>query len=381
MHPLKNYLKYLLYTLRDWRLPKNNPTVKDKTLCIIKMDAIGDYILFRNCIEVLAKSTLYKDYEITLVGNILWKELAEKLDQKWITHFIWIDPKRFQKNFTYRKKCFHELQQIEYSVLIHPTVSRDFYVAETISTAVFAKQKIAAESNLINTSRWQKRMADRHYTHFISIPNELQFEFEKNQFFINSLLEHNYNIDLYINNIKAYSTSIISDPYCILFIGGSAEFRKWSLSNWKKMIAHILSTYTEDIVIAGGPNDEDLANDLIDAFKGNKRIKSLVGKTSLVELLQLISGAQWMISNETSAPHIAVALNTPVLVISNANHYGRFTPYPAPMNKKYQAIFPPIVMKLKDEDKRAKAYSAGSKLDINSIDVSAAKTALLRLLS
>ena len=185
MHPLKNYLKFIIYAFRDLWLPKNNPLVKENTLCIIKMDAIGDYILFRNFIEELANSSKYKDYEITLVGNIIWKELAEKLDTKWIKHFIWIDPRKFQKNFNYRKECFNTLQKVHYSVLIHSTVSRDYYVAETINEAILAKQKIGSTGDLINTSRWQKRRADRNYTRFISIPKELYFEFEKNQFFIN----------------------------------------------------------------------------------------------------------------------------------------------------------------------------------------------------
>jgi ADP-heptose:LPS heptosyltransferase len=239
-------------------------------------------------------------------------------------------------------------------------------VAETINEAILAKQKIGSTGDLINTSRWQKRRADRNYTRFISIPKELYFEFEKNQFFINSLLESNKYIKLYINNINNDYKAIFSNPYCIVFIGGSADIRKWSLSNWKKMIAHILSTYTEDIVIAGGPNDKVLADDLIQAFSGNSRISNLAGKTSLYQLIQLISGAKWMISNETSAPHMAAAVNTPVLVICNGNHYGRFIPYPKEVYDKHYTVFPKEIDTLSEEERIMK-FTEGSDLSINSI--------------
>jgi len=366
MHPLKNYLKYIIYTLRDLWLPKNNPIVEENTLCIIKMDAIGDYILFRNFIEAIATSSKYKDYEITLIGNTIWKELAEELDSKWINHFIWIDPRKFQKDFSYRKKCFEELQEVQYSVLIHPTFSRDYYVAETISKAVFAKQKIAATSDLMNTSKWQKRMADRQYSQFITIPDQLLFEFDKNRFFINSLLKTSSHINLNINDLIDVKNLNTKQPYCILFIGGTAEFRKWSLNNWIALLEHILSNYKEEIVIAGGPNDKVLADDLIQAFSGNSRISNLAGKTSLYQLIQLISGAKWMISNETSAPHMAAAVNTPVLVISNGNHYGRFIPYPKEVYDKYYTVFPKEIDTLSEEERIMK-FTEGSDLSINLI--------------
>ena len=54
--------------------------IRPNSLLLIRIDAIGDYILFRNYIEVLKNSAKYKDYKITLVGNIAWKSIAEELD-------------------------------------------------------------------------------------------------------------------------------------------------------------------------------------------------------------------------------------------------------------------------------------------------------------
>ena len=54
----------------------------------IKADAIGDYILFRNFIEIIKRSTKYSSYEIDLLGNEIWSDLATRHDGKYITKFL-----------------------------------------------------------------------------------------------------------------------------------------------------------------------------------------------------------------------------------------------------------------------------------------------------
>src|ERR1700709_434902 len=66
-----------------------------KRLLIIKTDAIGDYILFRNFIEIIRNSVLYKDYEIDLLGNPRWRDTAEKYDGQYVNRFIFIDSDAF----------------------------------------------------------------------------------------------------------------------------------------------------------------------------------------------------------------------------------------------------------------------------------------------
>jgi len=65
--------------------------IKKRTLLILRLDSIGDYILFRNFIPYLKTSEKYKNYKITLCGYLWWKELSENLDAKYISEFIWVD--------------------------------------------------------------------------------------------------------------------------------------------------------------------------------------------------------------------------------------------------------------------------------------------------
>ena len=67
--------------------------IKQKSILIIRLDAIGDYVLFRNFIEILKKNKKYKDYKISLLGNIDWKDLSIDLDSEYIEEFFWLERK------------------------------------------------------------------------------------------------------------------------------------------------------------------------------------------------------------------------------------------------------------------------------------------------
>ena len=54
---------------------------------------------------------------------------------------------------------------------------------------------------------------------------------------------------------------------------------------------------------------------------------SLVGKTNINELIEVIRGAEFLITNETSAVHIAESVTTRSFCILGGGHFERFLPY------------------------------------------------------
>lgn len=379
MNPIKNIIKYIWYLIRDLGLNNSPSNKKNNSLVIVRMDAIGDYILFRNFIEIIARSEKYKNHAITLIGNTVWKGIAEHFDNEWIDRFIWVNPIKFQKDFLFRKRVLKEIQDTSYSLLFHPTYSRDYYVGETIARYIKAENKITSKGDLANTTRWQKRISDKHYNKFIESKDI--FEFNRNKQIVEGFIEH--TIDLikpYINKSNVEGNSIQSDNYMTLFIGGGAAFRRWSVDKWIDFISSLLALYDFDILIAGGPEDKSNGEVIKKHFITNERIINICGKTTLNQLISIIANSNFMVSNETSAVHIAVSVNTPVLVISNGNHYGRFTPFPKSISTNYTVVYPPIIEKEENTDILSKEYSSGSELSIDSIEANVALKKIKKLL-
>ena len=92
------FIKFVIFSIIDFLAISKAPRVYTKTLLLVRIDSIGDYVLFRNFIGIIKKSEKYKDYKITLCGNIAWKELAETFDREFISDFVWIDSKKLSRN-------------------------------------------------------------------------------------------------------------------------------------------------------------------------------------------------------------------------------------------------------------------------------------------
>ena len=93
---LKTLIKFIIYYIINL-LVKPSKDINKNTLLFIRLDAIGDYVMFRNFIEILKKSDKYKNYNITLVGNSAWKNLSEELDKEYMDKFIWISKPPVQR--------------------------------------------------------------------------------------------------------------------------------------------------------------------------------------------------------------------------------------------------------------------------------------------
>ncbi len=348
-------------------LPKKNT---HKSILLIRLDAIGDYILFRNYIEIIIKSDEFKGYKITLVGNHIWKILSEELDSDWIDNFIWVDNNKFNSSIFYKCKKLREISSKKYDVVINPVYSREFYIGDSIVKYVHSNNKIGSDSDLSNITLSNKTISDKYYTKLIPTNNKVIFEFYRNKLFFESFLNTKIDIVKPIINHEGFKPiKDMPEKYALVFIGANAEYRKWNIENFVKVSQIIHSKYNLKIVLCGASSEIEIANNFHDLFK--EKYINLVSSTTLIELLYVIHKAKLIISNETSVPHFAVALDVKnIFVISNGNHYGRFNPYPKIMSNQYYIIYPPKIEKeLNSYNNLTENYNYGSNLDINDIEV------------
>ncbi len=77
-----NLFRYLIYLILDLIISQQKQTKSPNTLLLIKLDSIGDYILFRNFLSFIRKNHKFSNHRITLIGNIIWKDLSETFDNE-----------------------------------------------------------------------------------------------------------------------------------------------------------------------------------------------------------------------------------------------------------------------------------------------------------
>lgn len=341
-----------------------------KTLLLVRLDAIGDYVLFRNFLPLIRQHSLYKDYRITLLGNPAWRDLFEAWDKKYVDEVIWLNRRKFFSNFVYRFRTLWQIRKQGFETLAVSMYSREFLYEESIAEISGSKYKIAPQGNLANILPHEKKMADTFYTQLLPNAHEGLFEFYRNWEFFEQWVGKTERVKCELPILEKNDPKFeIKGKYAVLFAGASWEPRCWKPENFAKIADYLHKNYSLEIVCLGSKNEKwraDLIKKQLDF-----PIYDFCGQTNLLELAYLIAHAEIVISNDTAAVHFGAASGRKVLCVSNAFTIGRFHPYPAELGAEVFHLYPPEVeAELANFQAIIDKYTLSKKdLDIESVEV------------
>ena len=361
-----SYLKYLYYFLPDNSVKARPSDSAAKSLLLIKVDEIGDYILFRNFLKYVKQSPVFKDYKITLCGNTVWKSIFEYMDKDNVDSSIWIDKKQFLKSLNYRKTFLSSVAQNSYDTVINCSLSRNFFVDDSIVRTINAINKLGSKTDLSSQFNWQRKISDGYYSRLITVSNEYVFDFLRNKDFISSILKTSTPEVIPLIEKRDNKPADLPEKYAVFFLGGRTDYKIWNTHNFVAVARYIKEKYNFKIVLLGGGEDTKFSVEFENNFDKDY-VKNYTAKTSLVDAVTIINSAEIMVSNDSGLAHMAAALQKKIIVLANGTHFGRFFPYP-PEAVNVKVIYPPEI-----EDNRnnfselAKNYKYRSTLDINSI--------------
>jgi ADP-heptose:LPS heptosyltransferase len=293
-----------------------------KRLLIVKADAIGDYILFRNFIAEVKTSPKYKDYQIDLLGNKAWESLAMAYDSRYLSGSYFISPNGIAYQPGALLKLGWALFKRNYAVVLNPSSTRTF-IPDGLAGLTAAKQIIGFESDFEGMPAKYKTRTDKFYTAKLALPAGIYHEFHRNNFYFEQVLEQPISLSKPALPVQQQPRSGI-----IIFPGAGEKKRGWELVKFAGLIKLIRLHSSESIYIAGGP-DEATANTYICLEASSTGVIDITGATTLPQLIEKISASTLVIANDSSAIHIAVATGTPSVCITGGGHFDRFVPYPA----------------------------------------------------
>jgi len=96
----------VLHSFAQWKALQQGlppPRRCSKTLLLIRLDDIGDYLLFRNQLRMYKNSSRWTDHKVTLLGNDSWKELFTLLDEDAVDETMWVNKNRYLEHAEYRE--------------------------------------------------------------------------------------------------------------------------------------------------------------------------------------------------------------------------------------------------------------------------------------
>ncbi|MEO8174915.1 MAG: glycosyltransferase family 9 protein [Sediminibacterium sp.] len=353
-----NRLKDVVYDVIGWlagvgpRRPGMN-----KKLLIVRVDEIGDYMLWRAFLKEIVTAEKYKGYEFHFCGNKSWKSLFDTFDGELVQQSFWIDKIRFKKEMGYRYHFLKDISRQQYDVVINPAFSRDKRYDDSIVKATGASETIGMVANLESVRAYESGYDKDLYTQLFDPSKKPAFEFFRNQLFTEFVTVH---ISLLKNTkVDANRLSSLSIPlpgkYFVVFPGSRSKSRIWPTESFIRVSNHLFENYGWTAVIAGTNADKEYTDAFASQYK--HPFVDLTGKTSLTEMLSLLKDAQCLLSVDTGSIHLAAAVGCTVFGIFNGSQYGRFAPYPSEIANNIYAIYPDDVEKeLKDPELVKKKY-------------------------
>ena len=149
---------------------------RDKTLLLIRLDDIGDYLVFRNQLEVYKASARWKSHRITLLGNESWRGLFTALDQATVDDTIWVNKNRYLEDAPYRMDIWKQLRAGGFESVVAPSCVRPLLLDDFCMLAAAPLHSFGSVNANIHEG-WN-RLSDALYTSLFKPSRSLIHEFD-----------------------------------------------------------------------------------------------------------------------------------------------------------------------------------------------------------
>ncbi len=346
----------ILHQINNFNIPRKN------NIAILKLDHIGDYILFRNFVSAIKLK--YEDYNIYLLCSDVIYPYAKLLDSNQFKKIYRI-PKTENGIFQFVRVLF-TLKLLSFKYLINTSHSRTESIDYVVSL-INAQYSIAPFGDTINyldSSNHKNNL--KFYSQLINIDAALHFEWDKNSSFVEQLTGAN-NLPRQLSLNASFLTKELPYKYILIALGASDEQRIWGVNRMVEFLDLLSEDYSHyKIVFVGLELSKEYLNKVLNLSVISDYL-DLTGNTNSAQFLNIIASASLVVCNDTATVHLSAAMSLPVICISNGRHYGRFTPYHRGIYKNTYCVYPWFDNGFDLDIERMGEFVINSSLDINYI--------------
>jgi ADP-heptose:LPS heptosyltransferase len=292
---------------------------KRRGVLVVRIDGIGDMVLFHAAFSHYAEALGSAPGEITILGCQSWAALAPAFFPG--VNFHAIDEHAYDRNPFYRLKVSLWVRRQNFAVALLDSFMRKPLVADSLIYVSGAPECVVARPYLsAKTQRlfdWYlvrcRRVIDTgpHPTH--EVPRHFAF---LSALAVRAIAPQPPHLP-WRDCMPA-----LRRPYAIVNFGANEPGRRWKFENFLA-IARDLAQHGLSVAFVGGPAEADFKNRL-----GGEGFIDLIGATTLEELLDLLRHAALVVTNETGPAHLAIGLGAPTITILGGGQFGGWLPFP-----------------------------------------------------
>jgi ADP-heptose:LPS heptosyltransferase len=202
-------------------------------LLLIKTDAVGDYMLFRNFIEITKRSAKYRNYEVDLLGNILWEDVCLTYDKHFLNKTYFINANNLYEAPLKTLKLGWRLFLNNYEFVLQPTYTR-VLINDGLAALAAAKQTIGFQSDNEGIPPRYKHKTDKFYSIKLLLPPGIYHEFHRTRFFFETVLGESIALSAPVIKGSGFKRGIAIHP-------GAGTFKRgWEKEKFLELIQLII---------------------------------------------------------------------------------------------------------------------------------------------
>jgi len=124
----------------------------------------------------------------------------------------------------------------------------------------------------------------------------------------------------------------LPEKYIVLNIGATKPANRWTEKGFAALAHTLKDKFHITSVLTGGHEDTGMANRI--AATSDREVINLAGKTSVIELKEVLAGSKAVVSCDTGPMHMAVALGKDVVALFGPADPRRTGPFSGPVIQK-----------------------------------------------
>jgi len=327
------YFKVIAFFLATFiKLTNISKGSKENQILIVKPDAVGDFFIFLQFIHNIRDFYPHKEFNIKVLVNQINENVAkEYLDVDEIVSF---NRSKLYNSLSYFLSLIWRVKG-NYNEIIYPCYSRES-LFDILIYSLQATKKSSFKGDSTNSSKALITIGNSFYNYLIKDENANELTRIDN-FFQQVIPNYNYTEYLIKTDSNDPLLTYIEDKTIGIFPGASWRGRCWEPEKYGQLI-EVLIRNGHKIVLLGGPTDIQITEDILRYCQKPHQIINLVGKTSLINLTNIISKLELLITSESCAVHIAQVTQTKSITLLGGGHFERFLPFPEKYNKKLTSL-------------------------------------------
>ena len=328
----------MLRSFEEWRSLQRDlppPQARPGTLLLIRLDDIGDYLLFRNQLAMYKRSPRWCDHRIVLLANESWRELCTLLDADAVDEVIWVDKNRYLASAPYRWEIWSDLRRRGFETVVATSRTRPLLLDDLCMLAAAPIVSLGCVNEQFHARLTE--VSDALYGALFQPSQPLLHEFRFNAEF--SSWVNGIRYDGERPRIELPFSAPAPSSYLVCFVGASIRSKRWPVARWIEFLM-LYRRRAGGRVFLAGRGDAEL--EMVRMIQERTDAQSIAGG-SFADLLRWIAGAAAVVSNDTMAAHLGVSLGRPTVIVANGINYMRFAEYRLAGIAGVTAVYPDVL--------------------------------------